>query len=312
VSTTLLATDLQRSVLNALDATQPNPLAYTPYGHRPVGNGLLSLLGFNGERPDPVTGHYHLGNGYRQFNPVLMRFNSPDSWSPFGEGGLNAYAYCAGDSINHSDPTGHTISALSRLAPPPPPRPVNLGFQRARGATTSRPLMKSSTTASPKNSQALTKRRHSDTFDSLAANERKINDAIINNTQKYDLIGYHGSTEEHTKSLATGLSAKYMGSRNGTDSGRGFYVTPDYESAVGWATVSKRAESSSPKIFGAYTRNFETLKPGRDYSVNTELNSALKNHVQIIIKEPAYSSVRIKAIQNKQSAIRLHSHEAPF
>ncbi|EJN30668.1 RHS repeat-associated core domain protein-containing protein [Pseudomonas sp. GM78] len=106
--TILLATDQQQSVLNALDANQPNPIAYTPYGHRPRGNGLLSLLGFNGELPDPLTGHYHLGKGYRQFNPVLMRFNSPDSWSPFGEGGLNAYAYCWGDPVNSTDPTGHT------------------------------------------------------------------------------------------------------------------------------------------------------------------------------------------------------------
>ena len=59
--TILLATDQQRSVLNALDATQPHRLTYSPYGHRPSGNGLLSLLGFNGELPDPVTGHYHLG-----------------------------------------------------------------------------------------------------------------------------------------------------------------------------------------------------------------------------------------------------------
>jgi RHS repeat-associated protein len=106
--TILLATDQQRSVLNALDANRPHPIAYTPYGHRPLENGLLSLLGFNGERPDPVTGHYHLGNGYRQFNPVLMRFNSPDSWSPFGEGGLNAYAYCNGDPRNCEDKNGHT------------------------------------------------------------------------------------------------------------------------------------------------------------------------------------------------------------
>ena len=48
-----------------------------------------------------------LGNGYRAFNPVLMRFNSPDSWSPFGEGGLNAYVYCIGDPVNRDDPTGH-------------------------------------------------------------------------------------------------------------------------------------------------------------------------------------------------------------
>jgi RHS repeat-associated protein len=108
VETTLLATDLQRSVLHLLDATGPHPLVYTPYGHLPSTSGLLSLLGFNGERPDPVTGHYLLGNGYRAFNPVLMRFNSPDSLSPFGEGGLNPYAYCVGDPVNRSDPSGHT------------------------------------------------------------------------------------------------------------------------------------------------------------------------------------------------------------
>ena len=114
VVATLLATDQQRSVFNALDANQPNPFAYSPYGHRPAENGLLSLLGFNGERPDPVTGHYHLGNGYRQFNPVLMRFNSPDSWSPFGKGGLNAYVYCAGDPVNRADPTGHNFFTVTK------------------------------------------------------------------------------------------------------------------------------------------------------------------------------------------------------
>jgi RHS repeat-associated protein len=105
---TLLATDLQRSVLHTLKkGLQPRPIAYSPYGHRPVLSGLFSLLGFNGERPDPVTGCYLLGNGYRAFNPVLMRFNSPDSWSPFGKGGFNAYAYCGGDPRNRVDETGH-------------------------------------------------------------------------------------------------------------------------------------------------------------------------------------------------------------
>ncbi|MCK1792418.1 RHS repeat-associated core domain-containing protein [Pseudomonas violetae] len=107
VTTRLLTTDQQRSVLSVLDATRSNHLAYTAYGHRSPENGLLSLLGFNGEPPDPVTGCYVLGNGYRAFNPVLMRFNRPDSWSPFGKGGLNAYAYCAGDPVNRLDPTGH-------------------------------------------------------------------------------------------------------------------------------------------------------------------------------------------------------------
>ncbi|WP_131108980.1 RHS repeat-associated core domain-containing protein [Pseudomonas sp. Sample_10] len=116
VETTLLATDQQRSVLNALAATRPHLLAYTPYGHRAPENGLLCLLGFNGERPDPVTGCYLLGNGYRAFNPVLMRFNSPDKHSPFAKGGLNTYVYCLGDPINLSDPTGQFAIALTQLA----------------------------------------------------------------------------------------------------------------------------------------------------------------------------------------------------
>lgn len=102
-ASTLLATDTQNSVLYAED----NAIAYAPYGHREAVNTLPGLPGFNGEQPDPATGHYLLGNGYRAYNPTLMRFNSPDSLSPFGEGGLNAYAYCVGDPVNRSDPTGH-------------------------------------------------------------------------------------------------------------------------------------------------------------------------------------------------------------
>ena len=113
LDTTLLATDLQRSILQMLKANQPrHSIAFSPYGHRHPENGLLSLLGFNGERPDSVTGHYLLGNGYRAFNPVLMRFNSPDSWSPFGKGGLNSYVYCLGDPVNFSDPTGHGLGSI--------------------------------------------------------------------------------------------------------------------------------------------------------------------------------------------------------
>ena len=70
---------------------------------------LSSVLGFNGERIDPVLGGYHLGNGYRLYSPSLRRFTSPDSMSPFGAGGINPYAYCEGDPINNTDPTGHSI-----------------------------------------------------------------------------------------------------------------------------------------------------------------------------------------------------------
>ncbi len=103
----LLATDSQGTVLRANSAGELFQMAYTPYGFRLSASMPVNVPGFNGELPEPVTGHYILGNGYRVFNPVLKRFHSPDSLSPFGNGGLNAYAYCVGDPINHRDPTGH-------------------------------------------------------------------------------------------------------------------------------------------------------------------------------------------------------------
>ncbi|MCY1261722.1 hypothetical protein PSJE_19945 [Pseudomonas jessenii] len=107
VETSILATDQMHSVSQVVKANRLSAIAYSPYGHRPAGGGLLSLLGFNGERTDSFTGHYLLGNGYRAFNPVLMRFNSPDNLSPFGKGGLNPYVYCLGDPINRNDESGH-------------------------------------------------------------------------------------------------------------------------------------------------------------------------------------------------------------
>jgi RHS repeat-associated protein len=103
-------------VLTAVTPEQHLGMAYSPYGHREDPGVLPGLPGFNGEQPDPVTGHYLLGNGYRAYNPVLMRFNSPDSLSPFGEGGLNPYAYCIGDPINSRDPTGHKVDINKVLA----------------------------------------------------------------------------------------------------------------------------------------------------------------------------------------------------
>lgn len=105
-SSILMGVDRQQSVLHAAAAQQQGQMTYSPYGHREP-TAFAGLPGFNGEQPDSVTGHYLLGNGYRAFNPVLMRFNSPDSLSPFAGGGLNPYTYCLGDPINRVDPTGH-------------------------------------------------------------------------------------------------------------------------------------------------------------------------------------------------------------
>lgn len=73
----------------------------------------INPIRFNGERQDPITGHYHLDNGARMYNTCLMRFHTMDSMSPFGKGGINSYAYCLGDPINQRDPSGHVaISSL--------------------------------------------------------------------------------------------------------------------------------------------------------------------------------------------------------
>lgn len=107
------ASDLHNSVLHASEDGRQVDIAYTPFGHRQAEQTVAALPGFNGEQPDLVTGHYLLGNGYRAYNPVLMRFNSPDSFSPFGDGGLNAYAYGLNNPIKYIDPTGHFSSFLS-------------------------------------------------------------------------------------------------------------------------------------------------------------------------------------------------------
>jgi RHS repeat-associated protein len=103
---TLLNTDPQNTVLHSIKNNLIHHQVYSPYGHHPAQSGLLSLLAFNGERRDSVTGHYLLGQGYRAYNPVLMRFHVPDKFSPFRKGGLNAYAYCENDPINSADPSG--------------------------------------------------------------------------------------------------------------------------------------------------------------------------------------------------------------
>lgn len=68
----------------------------------------LSRMGFNGQLRERPRGWYHLGHGHRIYSPLLMRFHCPDRLSPFGAGGLNAYAYCLGDPVNQQDPTGRS------------------------------------------------------------------------------------------------------------------------------------------------------------------------------------------------------------
>lgn len=116
-------------------------LTYSAYGYSTGVSSAQILLGFNAEPIDTSTGYYPLGNGYRLYSPVTMRFFAPDSWSPFGKGGLNAYGYCAGDPINSVDPDGHVaVNRLRRHAviltpdgpPPQTAQDLNRSLNRQR------------------------------------------------------------------------------------------------------------------------------------------------------------------------------------
>ncbi|MFT0869056.1 RHS repeat-associated core domain-containing protein [Pseudomonas sp. CAM1A] len=105
----ILATDRQGSILLSND--QAN--RHTVYGDNRQSS---ARLGFTGQYCETNVGVYLLGNGYRHYNPRLMRFGSPDSFSPFGAGGINAYAYCGGDPVNRIDPSGHVPGSYTLYA----------------------------------------------------------------------------------------------------------------------------------------------------------------------------------------------------
>ncbi|MCG7495390.1 RHS repeat-associated core domain-containing protein [Vibrio sp. Of7-15] len=64
-------------------------------------------IGFNGQPKDFAVDMYHLGNGYRAYNPALGSFHQFDGeMAPFGDAGINGYAFGANDPINNIDPSG--------------------------------------------------------------------------------------------------------------------------------------------------------------------------------------------------------------
>jgi len=103
-ATTLLGTDAQGSVRIEADNSIRTRL-YTAHGSE-AANDANSLYGYAGERREELTGWY-IPSGYRPYDPMVMGFLAPDSDSPFGQGGLNPYAYCGDDPVNRIDPSGH-------------------------------------------------------------------------------------------------------------------------------------------------------------------------------------------------------------
>lgn len=103
---TILGSDHQWSKMIALSQGTLKYVPYTPYGCN-RSQDSAATIGFTGQYFDGYLEGYLLGNGYRVYSPWLMRFNSPDRVSPFGRGGINAYAYCEGDPVNWQDHSGN-------------------------------------------------------------------------------------------------------------------------------------------------------------------------------------------------------------
>lgn len=107
----LLMLEFNQTVSARLRRRQLERDCYLPFG----GVGHVQdrgQLAFIGQWRSPSLDLYLLGHGRRGYLPCPGRFLQPDRHSPFGIGGLNAYAYCAADPVNRTDPSGAAFTAL--------------------------------------------------------------------------------------------------------------------------------------------------------------------------------------------------------
>ncbi len=303
LETCLLAFDGQDSVMSLSSVVHPpQPILYSPYGSSEAAFGTQSLLGFNGERLDPVTRHYLLGDGYRAFNPKLMRFNSPDGMSPFNEGGLNSYAYCLGDPVNLKDPAGRFAvrnwfsKMLDWLA-------VKTGVSRAHNGPSQ--LFKSHSTTVETQVSSYQRPRSK----SLS---QPVKPPTVTDAKGWDLIGFHGSSSAHAPSLMSGLDPGKMGT-HGLTMGSGFYASPTRSIPEIMARNSVIGRAGSPQVFGVYTQNQARLKPGRDFTfgVRGEVPRN-RNHLEIVIHKEAYNLVVVRAADLRSDVSLPRAYEAPF
>ncbi|ATP46018.1 hypothetical protein CR511_18985 [Pseudomonas putida] len=295
----LLVTDQAQSVLGVTSADSLLwPIAYSPYGYRSPASVKAAVNGFNGERPDFLTQNYVLGNGHRVFDLSLKRFNSPDSRSPFGGGGLNSYCYCVGDPINLYDPDGRS--------PVQNWKPISMKDRYA-----AKYLKKMS--REELNLQGF------NTNISEYHDLPKSNGSIFGSTPSlavrpprgqapkgWDLIGVHGSSIDNRESLQRGLDPKFLERRRGKQEyGDGFYVAVN----SGWSDYSSRAGNQK---FYVYTQNIARLTPGKHIDFTPAHGSSnWGSTIQIVIREPAYDMIAIRE-QRVGAMVPPRSHEAPF
>ncbi|MBS9761104.1 RHS repeat-associated core domain-containing protein [Pseudomonas mosselii] len=108
--TYLFACDKQNTPLGGIGFSDRG---FTAYGA--LTSPISPMTGFCGQPRDARMDRYPLGNGHRRYSPALMRFQEPDTLSPFDKGGINAYMYCAGDPVNRLDPTGGYSALVSQI-----------------------------------------------------------------------------------------------------------------------------------------------------------------------------------------------------
>lgn len=251
---TLLAVDQHRTVVNAEIMRQT--LSYSPYGFC---SKTSIMLGFNGERLDQFTRNYLLGNGYREFNSVLMRFNAPDNMSPFMLGGLNSYAYCLGDPINSEDPSGHfsLLGLFERLYRMYARNVPAIGVLRALGGGRKKML---------------------ETMASLKRTSRK---PIPENVM---LFAYHGSEKKFTATLENGVEIKTGGFDR---RGPGFYASQNYKVAQGYAEIpSNRGRGH---VYGVYIENVNKLRRGIDFDYIDSGDESM------VIRPSAFDKIFVRA-----------------
>lgn len=211
----------EHNEMNKIDAH-----AYSAYGYAATFHSTHQLLGFNGEHAQAPTSLYILGSGYRAYNTDLMRFISPDSLSPFGDGGFNTYAYCSGDPINYLDPSGQ--ASVAQLLKVRSQRPL----LKSAAARERHPLGLLKPQAAPGPTESV--------------------------PEGFNLVGYHGSSVKHKKSLEAGI--RLQGNDDNT-MGDGFYFSSNREVASMYAGN----DGGKGIVYGVYSKNFKTLKKGSDF-----------------------------------------------
>lgn len=99
--------DIRGSVTNivSVDDSLVKSYTYDAYGNTTDTGTFINSFAYTGTVIDTETGLYYMNARY--YDPMTGRFISEDSYRGDGEAFWHLYAYCNGDPVNATDPTGH-------------------------------------------------------------------------------------------------------------------------------------------------------------------------------------------------------------